>query len=192
MTWGGEEGYRENEKGFSNVHIFLVIMGAYKYMEELYKHKQSDVLRFLLRLRCWEYRQLNVIHRASRPSRPDKARRLGYKASTSEANFYDNSLDLVSILRNAFNTKDNTSKDSISFKNLTKNVSRVDVSRTFFEVLVLVTKKAITVEQKEHYGDIEIQMSEKLFDNDIKMVFEKDRNMENHVKESRDVDFLDV
>lgn len=31
-------------------------------------------------IRCWEYRQLNVIHRASRPSRPDKARRLGYKA----------------------------------------------------------------------------------------------------------------
>ncbi|CAG8509312.1 6455_t:CDS:2 [Diversispora eburnea] len=53
-------------------------MGAYKYLEELYKKKQSDVLRFLLRVRCWE--QLNVIHRASRPSRPDKARRLGYKA----------------------------------------------------------------------------------------------------------------
>jgi large subunit ribosomal protein L15e len=55
-------------------------MGAYKYLEELYKKKQSDVVRFLLRIRCWEYRQLNVIHRASRPSRPDKARRLGYKA----------------------------------------------------------------------------------------------------------------
>jgi len=55
-------------------------MGAYKYLEELYKKKQSDVLRFLLRIRCWEFRQLNVIHRASRPSRPDKARRLGYKA----------------------------------------------------------------------------------------------------------------
>ncbi|KAI3635940.1 hypothetical protein MIR68_006005 [Amoeboaphelidium protococcarum] len=55
-------------------------MGAYKYIEELYKKKQSDVLRFLLRVRCWEYRQLNVIHRATRPSRPDKARRLGYKA----------------------------------------------------------------------------------------------------------------
>ncbi|RUS22914.1 ribosomal L15-domain-containing protein [Endogone sp. FLAS-F59071] len=92
-------------------------MGAYKYLEELYKKKQSDVLRFLLRVRCWEYRLehrahfhrwgraercssneivhkaltheklpppfgvlLNVIHRASRPSRPDKARRLGYKA----------------------------------------------------------------------------------------------------------------
>ncbi|KFY20683.1 hypothetical protein V491_03520 [Pseudogymnoascus sp. VKM F-3775] len=29
---------------------------------------------------CPQLRQLNVIHRASRPSRPDKARRLGYKA----------------------------------------------------------------------------------------------------------------
>lgn len=58
----------------------MVRPAAYKYMEELAKKKQSDVMRFLLRLRCWEYRQLNVIHRASRPSRPDKARRLGYKA----------------------------------------------------------------------------------------------------------------
>lgn len=56
-------------------------MGAYKYIAELHKRKQSDVLRFLLRVRCWEYRQLNVCHRASRPSRPDKARRLGYKVS---------------------------------------------------------------------------------------------------------------
>ena len=55
-------------------------MGALKYVEEIAKKKQSDILRFLLRVRCWEYRQLNVIHRASRPSRPDKARRLGYKA----------------------------------------------------------------------------------------------------------------
>ncbi|RDA87921.1 hypothetical protein CP532_1668 [Ophiocordyceps camponoti-leonardi (nom. inval.)] len=55
-------------------------MGALKYVEELQKKKQSDVMRFLLRVRCWELRQLNVIHRASRPSRPDKARRLGYKA----------------------------------------------------------------------------------------------------------------
>jgi len=48
-------------------------------LAELGRRKQSDVLRFLLRIRCWEYRQLNVIHRANRPSRPDKARRLGYK-----------------------------------------------------------------------------------------------------------------
>ncbi|EAL88177.1 60S ribosomal protein L15 [Aspergillus fumigatus A1163] len=84
-------------------------MGALKYVEEIQKKKQSDVIRFLLRVRCWEIanfvtnlaflsrrrmmwmwhtrqvifgllRQLNAIHRASRPSRPDKARRLGYKA----------------------------------------------------------------------------------------------------------------
>lgn len=35
-------------------------MGAYRYMQELYRKKQSDVMRYLLR--------------------PDKARRLGYKA----------------------------------------------------------------------------------------------------------------
>jgi large subunit ribosomal protein L15e len=28
--------------------------GALKYVEELQKKKQSDVLRFLLRVRCWE------------------------------------------------------------------------------------------------------------------------------------------
>ncbi|GAM23610.1 hypothetical protein SAMD00019534_067850, partial [Acytostelium subglobosum LB1] len=56
-------------------------MGAYKYLQELYKHKQSDAIRFLLRVRCWEYRNLPVCHRATHPSRPDKARRLGYKAT---------------------------------------------------------------------------------------------------------------
>ena len=38
------------------------------------------MLRFLLRVRCWEYRQLPSLCRVPRPSRPDKARRLGYKA----------------------------------------------------------------------------------------------------------------
>lgn len=51
-----------------------------QYVEELWKKKQSDVLRFLLRVRCWEYRQLPGIVRLTGPSRPDKARRLGYKA----------------------------------------------------------------------------------------------------------------
>merc|ERR1712179_632323 len=56
-------------------------MGAYKYMQELYRKKQSDVLRFLLRVRCWQYRQLHRVHGAPRPTRPDKARRLGYRAT---------------------------------------------------------------------------------------------------------------
>lgn len=55
-------------------------MGAYKYVQEIWKKKQSDVMKFLLRLRTWEYRQLPGVHRVKRPTRPDKARRLGYKA----------------------------------------------------------------------------------------------------------------
>jgi large subunit ribosomal protein L15e len=55
-------------------------MGVYKYQQELWRKKQSDVMRFLLRVRCWQYRQLSALHRAPRPTRPDKARRLGYKA----------------------------------------------------------------------------------------------------------------
>ncbi len=38
------------------------------------------MLRFLLRVRCWEFRQLPGIVRLTRPSRPDKARRMGFKA----------------------------------------------------------------------------------------------------------------
>lgn len=55
-------------------------MGATKYVQELWRKKQSDVLRFLLRVRCWEYRQWRTIERVSQPTRPEKARRLGYRA----------------------------------------------------------------------------------------------------------------
>ena len=41
-------------------------MGAYKYMSEIYRKKQSDVLRYLLRIRCWQYRQLTKVHRVPR------------------------------------------------------------------------------------------------------------------------------
>jgi len=54
-------------------------MGAYKYLEELYRKKQSDVMRFLLRVRCWEYRQWPRLHRVVHTTRPDKARRMGYR-----------------------------------------------------------------------------------------------------------------
>ncbi|XP_016956146.1 60S ribosomal protein L15-like [Drosophila biarmipes] len=55
-------------------------MGAYRYMEELYRKKQSDVMRYLLRIRAWQYHLVAKLHRAPRPTRPDKARRLGYRA----------------------------------------------------------------------------------------------------------------
>ena len=60
-------------------------MGAYKYMQELWRKKQSDVMRYLLRVRMWQYRQLNKIHRCVRPTRPEKARRLGYRAKQGTA-----------------------------------------------------------------------------------------------------------
>ena len=58
----------------------MLFRSAYKYLNELWQKKQTDVMRFLLRLRAWEYRQLPAICRCTRPSRPEKARMLGYKA----------------------------------------------------------------------------------------------------------------
>jgi len=60
-------------------------MGAYKYLEELWRKKQSDIVRFIMRVRTWEYRQLPAVHRCVRSSRPDKARRIGYKAKRGYA-----------------------------------------------------------------------------------------------------------
>ena len=51
-----------------------------QYVEELWRKKQSDVMRFLLRIRCWQYRNGKAITRCSRPVRPEKARHVGYKA----------------------------------------------------------------------------------------------------------------
>lgn len=42
-------------------------MGAYRYIQELYRKKLSDVMRFLLRIRVWQYRQLTRMHRAPGP-----------------------------------------------------------------------------------------------------------------------------
>merc|ERR1712203_1197085 len=56
-------------------------MGAYKYIQELWRKKQTEVMQFVLRIRCWEYRQLPVIHRCSKPSRVEKARMLGYRVN---------------------------------------------------------------------------------------------------------------
>lgn len=55
-------------------------MGAYKYIQEMWRKKQSDTMRFLLRVRTWQYRQMAAVVRAPRPTRPEKARRMGYKA----------------------------------------------------------------------------------------------------------------
>lgn len=46
--------HNTSEKIIANIVVSQ--MGALKYVEELQKKKQSDVLRFLLRVRCWEVR----------------------------------------------------------------------------------------------------------------------------------------
>lgn len=55
-------------------------MGAYKYIEELWRRKQGDAMRYIQRLRCWEYRQQSAFVRLRRPSRVERARRVGYKS----------------------------------------------------------------------------------------------------------------
>merc|ERR1711953_1657792 len=55
-------------------------MGAYKYQQELWRKKQSDTMKHILRVRAWHYRHLPSIHRAVTPTRPAKARQMGYKA----------------------------------------------------------------------------------------------------------------
>eukprot|EP00995_Heteronema_vittatum_P007375 NODE_2522_length_776_cov_4010.778542_g1535_i1.p1 GENE.NODE_2522_length_776_cov_4010.778542_g1535_i1~~NODE_2522_length_776_cov_4010.778542_g1535_i1.p1 ORF type:complete len:219 (-),score=48.33 NODE_2522_length_776_cov_4010.778542_g1535_i1:119-733(-) len=53
-------------------------MGTSAYIRELWCKKQSDAMRYILRLRCWEYRQNHRMVKLARPSRPDKARRYGW------------------------------------------------------------------------------------------------------------------
>ncbi|KAK7827100.1 hypothetical protein U0070_019896 [Myodes glareolus] len=58
-------------------------MGVYKYIQELWKKKQSDVIHLLLRAHCWQYHQLSVLHRSPNPTQPDKACGLGYRTKQS-------------------------------------------------------------------------------------------------------------
>ena len=55
-------------------------MGAFTYINELWKKKSSDVMRFVQRVRSWEFRHQHTYVRLRRPTRPEKARALGYKA----------------------------------------------------------------------------------------------------------------
>ncbi|ELP92917.1 60S ribosomal protein L15-2, putative [Entamoeba invadens IP1] len=54
-------------------------MGAYKYINALNRKKQSDALRYLRRIRCWELRHLPRIHRIAAPTNVARARILGFK-----------------------------------------------------------------------------------------------------------------
>jgi large subunit ribosomal protein L15e len=55
-------------------------MGVAQYVSELWKRKGADVIKFSQRVRAWQYRHSHAIVRLRHPTRPDKARQLGYKA----------------------------------------------------------------------------------------------------------------
>eukprot|EP01004_Peranema_trichophorum_P008935 NODE_7683_length_751_cov_625.297771_g7069_i0.p1 GENE.NODE_7683_length_751_cov_625.297771_g7069_i0~~NODE_7683_length_751_cov_625.297771_g7069_i0.p1 ORF type:complete len:205 (+),score=24.10 NODE_7683_length_751_cov_625.297771_g7069_i0:66-680(+) len=55
-------------------------MGVYTYIREIWNKKQSDVMRFNFRIKAWDFRHNHRLVRVTKPSRIDKARRLGYKA----------------------------------------------------------------------------------------------------------------
>uniref|UniRef100_A0A8C9BD22 Ribosomal protein L15 n=1 Tax=Phocoena sinus TaxID=42100 RepID=A0A8C9BD22_PHOSS len=58
-------------------------MGAYKYIQELQRKKESDTMCFLLRVRCWQYCQLSAVHQVPflpPPTGPKESHRLRYKA----------------------------------------------------------------------------------------------------------------
>mmetsp|Transcript_44435 Transcript_44435/g.69480 ORF Transcript_44435/g.69480 Transcript_44435/m.69480 type:complete len:204 (-) Transcript_44435:856-1467(-) len=50
------------------------------FINQLWRGKQSKIMAFLLSIRAWEYRRLPNIVRLKKPSRPEKARKLGYKS----------------------------------------------------------------------------------------------------------------
>ncbi|AFM99400.1 ribosomal protein L15 [Encephalitozoon hellem] len=55
-------------------------MGAINYLREIHRRKQSDVMRYLLRIRVCEYRQRGECFRVEKPTFLERARTLGYKA----------------------------------------------------------------------------------------------------------------
>ncbi|KYK33647.1 MAG: 50S ribosomal protein L15e [Theionarchaea archaeon] len=55
-------------------------MGYYKYVREAWKNPDESYVKDLMRERMPEWRRQNVITRIERPTRPDRARALGYKA----------------------------------------------------------------------------------------------------------------
>jgi large subunit ribosomal protein L15e len=55
-------------------------MSSTAYLREIHRRKQSDVMRYLQRVRVCEYRQRGECFRVNRPTHLERARTLGYKA----------------------------------------------------------------------------------------------------------------
>ena len=55
-------------------------MSSAEYLREIRNKKQSDLYRYLLTVRTYEYRLNPAVHRAEGPTYPERAHKLGYKA----------------------------------------------------------------------------------------------------------------
>jgi large subunit ribosomal protein L15e len=66
--------------GFTAERNGGINMGYYKYVREAWKSPDKSYVKSLMRQRMPEWRRENVITRIERPTRPDRARTLGYKA----------------------------------------------------------------------------------------------------------------
>ncbi|KAG5518251.1 hypothetical protein PMAC_003047 [Pneumocystis sp. 'macacae'] len=91
-------------------------------------------------------------------------------------------LDLIPILRNTFSSEKNAFKNTIDFEDIIKNESRINISKRFLEILILATRNLINIKQKESYGNIQISASKELFGNNVKILLEKDQNIQDNVK----------
>jgi len=67
--------------------LLFIFIALIALINNLWKKKASDVMRFVQRVRSWEYRHQHAIVRLRRPTRSEKARALGYKAKLGYAVF---------------------------------------------------------------------------------------------------------
>ena len=56
------------------------LMSAYRYMSKAWKKPSASYVKGLMRSNAIEWRGEPTIHRIEKPTRPDRARRLGYRA----------------------------------------------------------------------------------------------------------------
>jgi len=56
------------------------LMSAYRYMSKAWKRTSTSYVKELMRNNAIEWRGEPTIHRIEKPTRPDRARRLGYRA----------------------------------------------------------------------------------------------------------------
>lgn len=55
-------------------------MGSNIFVNHIWRKKNTETMHYLLKLRAWEYRKLPSFYRMKKPTRPEKARRLGYRS----------------------------------------------------------------------------------------------------------------